>query len=53
MEGKYVVAAVGIGGATALGITNLVVKGPDTTVTLAIVSAITFIAGLVFGHVLR
>jgi len=47
------VAAVGIGGAAALGIANLAFKGPDTTVTLAIVSAITFIAGLCFGHVLK
>jgi len=53
MEGKYVVAAVGIGGAAALGIANLVTKGPDTTVTLAIVSAITFIVGLCFGRALR
>jgi len=53
MEGKYVVAAVGIAGAAALGVTNLVLKGPDTTVTLAIVSAITFIVGLCFGVVLK
>jgi len=53
MKGKYVVAAVGVGGAAAVGVANLVMKGPDTTVTLAIVSAITFIVGLCFGHVLR
>jgi len=49
MEGKYIVAAVGIAGAAAVGVANLIMKGPDTTVTLAIVSAITFIAGLAFG----
>jgi len=49
MEGKYIVAAVGIGGAAGVGIASLVMKGPDTAVTLAIVSAITFIVGLCFG----
>lgn len=44
---------MGIGSAAALGIANLAFKGPDTTVTLAIVSAITFIAGLCFGRVIR
>jgi len=49
MEGKYVVAAVGIGGAVVLGVANLVFKGPDSTVTATIVGAITFLAGLCFG----
>jgi len=53
MEGKYVVAAVGIASAAALGIANLIFKGPDATVTTAIVGAITFIAGLAFGKVLK
>ena len=50
MEGKYVVAAVGIGGAVVLGVANLYFKGPDATVTTAIVSAVAFIAGLAFGY---
>lgn len=49
MEGKFVVACVGIVGATALGVANLLVKGPDATVVTAVVGAITFIAGLAFG----
>jgi len=53
MEGKYVVAAVGVGSAAALGIANLICKGPDATVTSAVIAAITFIVGLCFGKVLR
>ena len=51
MEGKHVVAAVGIAGAVVLGVANLYLKGPDAGVTTAIVGAITFIAGLAFGYV--
>lgn len=51
MEGKYIVGAVGIAGAAAVGVANLYCKGPDSTVTVAIVSAITFIAGLAFGYI--
>ena len=50
MEGKHVVGVVAIGAAAAVGIANLYFKGPDATVTTAIVSAITFIAGLAFGY---
>ena len=49
MESKHVVAAVGIAGAVVLGVANLYFKGPDAAVTTAIISAITFIAGLAFG----
>lgn len=45
------VASVGIVSAAALGIASLYFKGPDATVTTAIVGAITFIAGLAFGYV--
>ena len=51
MEGKYVVGAVGIASAAAVGVANLYFEGPDSTVTVAIVSAITFIAGLAFGYI--
>ena len=51
MEGKYVVGVAGILGAVAVGVTNLYCEGPDSTVTVAIVSAITFIAGLAFGYI--
>ena len=51
MEGKYVVGVVGVCGAAAVGVANLYFKGPDATVTTAIVGAITFIAGLAFGYV--
>ena len=51
MEGKYVVGVVGVCGAAVVGVANLYFKGPDATVTTAIVSAITFIAGLAFGYV--
>jgi len=50
MEGKYVVAAMGIAGAVILGSVNLVMKGPDSTITAAVIGAITFIAGLAFGY---
>jgi len=50
MEGKHIVAIVGCVSAAALGIANLYFKGPDATVTTAIVGAITFIAGLAFGY---
>ena len=49
MEGKYAVAVAGILGAVVLGVANLYFKGPDATVTTAIVSAVAFIAGLAFG----
>jgi len=49
MEAKFVVACVGIAGATALGVTSLVIRGPDATVITALVGAITFIVGLAFG----
>jgi len=49
MKGKYVVAAVGIAGVTAIEVTNLVMQGPDATVTTAIVGAITLIVGWVLG----
>jgi len=52
MEGKYVVAAVGVGGATVLGVANLYFKGPDTAVITALIGAITFIVGLCFGKAL-
>lgn len=51
LEGKYIVGAVGVLGAAAVGVANLYFKGPDSTVTVAIVSAITFIAGLAFGYI--
>jgi len=51
VESKHVVAVAGIAGATVLGAVNLLTKGPDATVTTALVSAITFIAGLAFGYV--
>ena len=51
MEDKHVVAVVGIVGATVLGVTNLYLEGPDSTITAAIIGAITFIAGLAFGYV--
>jgi len=50
MEGKYVVGIVGVVGAVALGVANLSFKGPDATVTAAIIGAVTFIAGLAFGY---
>ena len=50
MEDKYIVALAGIVGAVVLGIVNLAFKGPDATVTTAIVSAITFCAGVAFGY---
>ena len=49
MEDKYVVALAGIVGAVLLGIANLILKGPDATVTTTIVGAITFCAGVAFG----
>lgn len=51
MESKHVVAITGIAGAVVLGVANLHYKGPDATVTAAIIGAITFIAGLAFGYV--
>jgi len=53
VESKHVVGAVGIVCAAAVGIANLITKGPDATVTTAIVGAITFIAGLAFGYVTK
>lgn len=53
MESKHVVAVAGICGAAVLGVANLIFKGPDSTVTAAVIGAITFIAGLAFGHVTR
>jgi len=50
VKSKHVVAVVAIIGATVLGVANLYFKGPDATVITAIVGAITFIAGLVFGY---
>ena len=50
MEGKHVVAVAGIVSAAAVGIANMYFKGPDATVTTAIVGAISFIAGLAFGY---
>jgi hypothetical protein len=47
---KYVVAAAGIAGVTVIECVNLYVRGPDSTVTSAIVGAVTFIVGLVFGR---
>jgi len=49
VEGKYVVGVAGIAGATALGLADLIFKGPDTAVITALIGAITFIAGLAFG----
>jgi len=49
-KGKHIVATVACASAAALGIANLYFKGPDATVTTAIIGAITFIAGLAFGY---
>ena len=51
MEGKHVVAVVGILGAIVLGVANLYFKGPDSTVTAGIVGAICLIVGYAFGYV--
>jgi len=53
VESKHVVAVAGILGAAALGIANLIFKGPDATVTTGIVAAITFIVGLAFGYIAK
>jgi len=50
MEGKYVVAAAGVIGASAIEVVNLLVHGPNAMVTTAIIGAITFIVGLCFGR---
>jgi len=53
VEGKYVVAAVGIGGVAAVEIVNIIHVGVDSTVLSTVVGAITFIVGLAFGHVAK
>jgi len=50
MEGKYVVAAAGIIGASAIEIVNLVTHGPNATITTAVIGAITLIVGFCFGR---
>jgi len=49
MEGKYVVAAVGIASVAAIEIVNLIMKGPDTTIVSGVIGAITLIVGYCFG----
>ena len=51
MEDKHVVGIVGIIGAVTLGVANLYLEGPDSTITATIIGAVTFIAGLAFGYV--
>jgi len=46
---KLVVACVGIICVTAIAITNLVMHGPDSTVTAAVIGAITGVAGWIIG----
>lgn len=49
MADKNDVAIAGIVGAVAIAVTTLVFKGPDSSLLVALVGAITFIVGLVFG----
>jgi len=49
MEGKHVVAAVGIGAVTAIEVANILTRGPDSTAVAAVVGAITAIVGFCFG----
>jgi len=46
---KHLVACVGIVCVTAIAVTNLVMHGPDSTVTAAVIGAITGFAGWVLG----
>lgn len=49
MNGRHVVAAIGIGSVAAIEVTALLTKGPDGALASAVVGAITFITGLCFG----
>jgi len=49
VEDKDVVACVGIAGAVAIAVTDLVMKGPDSLVIGGILSLISFIVGVAFG----
>jgi len=51
MEGKYLVAAAGIAGVTAIEVANILTRGPDSTIVAAVVGAITAIVGFCFGKV--
>jgi len=51
MEGKYVVAAVGIAGVTTIEVANILTRGPNSTIVAAVVGAITAIVGFCFGKV--
>jgi len=46
---KYMVACVGIACVTAIAVTNLVMHGPDSTVTAAVIGAVTGFVGWVLG----
>jgi len=46
---KYMVACVGIVCVTAIAVTNLAMHGPDSTVTAAVIGAITGFVGWVLG----
>jgi len=46
---KHLVACVGIICVTAIEVANLALKGPDSTVTAAVVGAITLFVGWVLG----
>jgi len=50
MEGKYLVAAAGIAGVTAIEVANILTRGPDSTIVAAVVGAITAIVGFAFGR---
>jgi len=49
LEGKYVVATGGVVCVAAIEVTNIIMKGPDTTIVAAVVGAITAIVGFCFG----
>ena len=50
MEGKYLVAAAGIAGVTAIEVANILTRGPDSTIVAAVVGAITAIVAYAFGR---
>jgi len=49
VEGKYIVAAIGIAGVSAIEVANILTRGPDSTIVAAVVGAITAIVGFCFG----
>jgi len=46
---KHLVVVVGMVCVTAIEVTNLVMQGPDSTVTAAVIGAVTLFVGWVLG----